>query len=462
MAIADDCWIEVRTGGDDTNGGGFIQGASGTDYSQQTAAQLSLTDLATSGAGVTTLTSATGGFTAAMIGNLIQIVSGTNVTAGFYQITAHTDTNTVTLDRAPDNGVGGISGGSGKVGGCLASLGAAARVLSQNGASTWKGNRVHVASGTYTITSASSATNGGPMTGVGSQTMVDWIGYNTSRGDLDGHHDMSNNPYIDAGAVTSLTFIDNTSMGSGDDNNGTIRSFTFDGNDNTSTTGGYCTDASHSYLRATQMSSDGFGGNNTPSALFVNCVADNCGNIGFHDVMAVNCVAHDNGSHGFFLDTFTRNIRCLSYDNGGRGFSNDDEQGHCIDCTADGNTSDGFFLQRTSSATRCIATNNGGYGFDGNNSIVLSCKTYNNTSGSYDTADDVAGVYNIENLSSDPYTNRAGKDFSVTSGSGLAAFHGLYGQDVGYDFGAVQSVAAGGSAQAKMPRRRYFLPGVTV
>lgn len=460
MAISDDCWVEVRTGGNDDNGGGFIQGASGTDYSQQTTAQLTLTDLATSGTTVTTLTSATGGFTSAMVGNIIQLTAGTNLTTGFYQITAYTDTNTVTLDRAPDNGVGGVSGATGRVGGCLASLGAAARLLATNGASTWKGNRVYAASGTYTLTTASSATNGGPMTGVGSSTMVDWIGYNTTRGDLDGHHDMSNNPYIDAGAVTGVTFIDNTSCGAGDNDNGTIRNFTFDGNDNTTTNGGNCLDASHSYLRATQMSTDGFGSNNQTASIFVNCVADNCGNIGFHDVTTVNCVAHDNGSHGFFSDTGTRHVRGLSYDNAGRGFSNDDEQAHCIDCTADGNTSDGFYGVRTSSFTRCLSTNNGGYGFNGNNDyIVLSCKTYNNTSGSYDTADDVPGVYNIENLSGDPYTNRAGKDFSVTSGSGLASFHGLYGQDVGYDFGAVQSLASA-STEPKLIRRKYFLPGV--
>ena len=83
----------------------------GTDY---TAAQatpiLALTDLACT-AGTTTLTSATGGFTAAMIANGIYIASGTNFTAGLYVITAYTDTNTVTLDRSPapsNNGSGGV------------------------------------------------------------------------------------------------------------------------------------------------------------------------------------------------------------------------------------------------------------------------------------------------------------------------------------------------------------------
>jgi hypothetical protein len=113
----------VRTDGDNTNGGGYdsaISGA-GTNYCDQAAAQLTLTDLATSGAGSTTLTSATGGFTTAMIGNCIRISAGTNFQTGYYFITARTDTNTVTLDRTPTSGGAG-SGGSGKLGGAFASI----------------------------------------------------------------------------------------------------------------------------------------------------------------------------------------------------------------------------------------------------------------------------------------------------------------------------------------------------
>lgn len=125
MAVQATAQWWVRTDGDNTNGGGYDSGISGagTNYSDQASAQLSLTDLATASAGSTTLTSVTGGFTAAMIGNAIQIVSGTNsVPNSFYFITAYTDTNTVTLDRACDDGVGGLSGGSGKVGGAAANL----------------------------------------------------------------------------------------------------------------------------------------------------------------------------------------------------------------------------------------------------------------------------------------------------------------------------------------------------
>lgn len=114
MALAEGTVWEIRTTGSQVNGGGFYNRSPGTsvDYSQQDAAQLTVTDLATDGAG-TGLSSATGGFTAAMVGNIVRITGGT-LTAGWYEITAYTDTNNVTIDRSA-----GLSktGGTGNVGG---------------------------------------------------------------------------------------------------------------------------------------------------------------------------------------------------------------------------------------------------------------------------------------------------------------------------------------------------------
>lgn len=115
MAIAATAVFRIRVGGDDTNGAGYdpaISGA-GTDYSQQDAAQLALTDIVC--ANTTTVTSVTGGFTSAMIGNAIYLTGG-GATAGHYFITARTNTNTITVDRA----AGTISAGNGKVGGAAA------------------------------------------------------------------------------------------------------------------------------------------------------------------------------------------------------------------------------------------------------------------------------------------------------------------------------------------------------
>jgi hypothetical protein len=113
----------IRVSGNVLNGGGYDSGISGagTNFADQDSPQLSLSDLATPSAGSTTLTSATGGFTTAMIGNCIRIASGTNFTAGYYFITARTDTNTVTLDRTPSASGAGASG-VGRVGGAFATL----------------------------------------------------------------------------------------------------------------------------------------------------------------------------------------------------------------------------------------------------------------------------------------------------------------------------------------------------
>lgn len=115
MAVNATAVWRVRTGGSNANGAGFdpaISGA-GTDYSQQDTAQLTVTDIACSAS--TTVTSATGGFTSAMIGNAIWITGG-GASAGPYFITARTDTNTITVDRTP----GTVTNGTGRVGGAWA------------------------------------------------------------------------------------------------------------------------------------------------------------------------------------------------------------------------------------------------------------------------------------------------------------------------------------------------------
>jgi hypothetical protein len=85
------------------------------DYTFQNAPQLDLTDLACAGAGVTTITSAVGGFTAAMVGNIIKIHAGANFLTEFFEIVTVNSGNSVTLDRTPATGIG--ANGHGKVGG---------------------------------------------------------------------------------------------------------------------------------------------------------------------------------------------------------------------------------------------------------------------------------------------------------------------------------------------------------
>lgn len=76
--------------------------------------QLNLTDLgATSATGAScSVTSATGGFNARMVGKFLRVTAGTNWLAGTYRITAFTDTNTITV-AGPVGSSATLSAGTG-------------------------------------------------------------------------------------------------------------------------------------------------------------------------------------------------------------------------------------------------------------------------------------------------------------------------------------------------------------
>lgn len=174
MSVGSSAVFEVRPAtGNNLNGAGFDAGlaGAGTDYSQQATAQLSLTDLTTVGVSAT-VSSVTGGFTSAMVGNGFYIASGTNFTPGFYFIKTFTNTNTVILDRNCATGAG--LGGSGKVGGATASISQQGAPL---GAAAVGGNIVWIKNEAWSeqasITVSGSTTNGD----------IRFVGYNTARGD---------------------------------------------------------------------------------------------------------------------------------------------------------------------------------------------------------------------------------------------------------------------------------------
>lgn len=170
MSLSANTVWEVRPTGSDNNGGGFVTGSGGTDYSQQNAAQLALTDLASNSLG-TTITSAIGGFTAAMVGNILRIyAAGSGFTTGWYQITGFTNSNTITIDRSAGLSA---SGGSGNVGGAKVSVD-----VSIWGMQLVPGNKVYLKSGTYTISSAWNSATGTDA------LPIEWEGYNAARGDL--------------------------------------------------------------------------------------------------------------------------------------------------------------------------------------------------------------------------------------------------------------------------------------
>jgi hypothetical protein len=170
MAVTAGAIWRCRVGGNAANGAGYdptISGA-GTDYSTQDSPQLSLTDIACSA--TTTVTSATGGFTAAMIGNAIRITGG-GATSGYYFITARASSTSITVDRTP----GTVSGGTGKVGG-------AARLPENVAGGIVAGNICYLLgsagnAGSYPTASLDYATTGFMTPGNGNATAghVKWI-----------------------------------------------------------------------------------------------------------------------------------------------------------------------------------------------------------------------------------------------------------------------------------------------
>lgn len=118
MALTANLLWFIRVSGLETNGGGFdpsISGA-GTNYADQDAPQLSITDLTSTNS--TTATSILSAFTSAMVGNVLRIASGTGATTGYYTITTYVDASTVTLDRVSGTYTVGVA----KVGGAHATL----------------------------------------------------------------------------------------------------------------------------------------------------------------------------------------------------------------------------------------------------------------------------------------------------------------------------------------------------
>lgn len=184
---------EVRTTGAITNGGGFNATATGTDWSQQDAAQYALTAIASAGAGNVFATALAA---ADMIGNIAQVVSGTNFTAGFFEIVGvsvgvNVTCSTSQAGAAISTGVG--ASGVINIGGAYKISGATDTVFA---AGTAPGNTVWIKAGSYTATNNITFTDG---TNAAPNTLS---GYNASRGDAPAG---TNRPLITLGTTTFNT-----------------------------------------------------------------------------------------------------------------------------------------------------------------------------------------------------------------------------------------------------------------
>lgn len=180
----------IRAGGAQTNGGGYdpaVSGA-GTNYADQDAPQLSITDLTSTAS--TTVTSVLSTFTSQMVGNILRLASGTGTTPGYYMITAYVSASQVTLDRASGTYTVGVA----KVGGALS----LPQHLSNGGSVTAPtiatplaaGHVINVRGGGTDTPGSADYTQVGYATfpdGNNTSGEVSWIGYNgRPRIDVDG------------------------------------------------------------------------------------------------------------------------------------------------------------------------------------------------------------------------------------------------------------------------------------
>lgn len=393
MAISASCVWEVRTTGADTNGGGYVSG--GTDYSQQNTPVLTLTDISASGS---TLTSATGGFTSAMVGNIICLYGGSGSLARTRrQITSFVDSNTVVVDATVATG----SNITGNVGGAIANPGECCA----KGAVAY--NTIWIKSGTYYVNDAGYTNGGQCCANIPSYAL--FMGYNSSRGDAPTG---SGRPLIQAtNSISSFTLVNGF---------GNVACFIAhvraDGNNYTSSRGYHVTDYACAYnCEALNCKNNGFAGYGIRTFLVL-CSATGCTtNPAIIVQECFFCVAHNNSVTGFGANTngISQWIGCVSAYNTGtnsHGFSPGSGMTlNFINCTAHQNGGSGIYVTdstRPCAVINCVSTENGAYGFHGSGNplaMFYHCVGWGNTSGDFISSIAASQKINCSSATSDPF-----------------------------------------------------------
>lgn len=398
---------EIRTTGAATNGGAFVTGASGTDWSQQNTAQYAVTDGVTNG--TTTITSASANFGTDVVGNIMYVTGGTgSITADWYQITARTNSTTITVDRST-----GLTTGTGvtlNIGGALTDPAiVASKVVATN--------TVWIKSGTYSVTSSSANVSGGCVSQTGVATYME--GYNSTRGDF------GTAPTMQASGISTATLWTIAASDS------SARNIAFDGNSLTSLRGFSSTVRSTiTALSALNCTNSGFnwGGTVAMTLRATGCTTTGAGILISNTPTVLGSVAHDNTVHGFSLTGAGFCTRCIADTNTGAssdGFSLGVGGTAMSSSTAYGNGRDGIrFAGNSGVGAVSLCEGNGGYGFNNTgvaNVTLTHCGGYNNTSGNTN------GTFVLNRSfvtgSASFFTDAAGGDFSLntTAGGGAAA-----------------------------------------
>lgn len=307
---------EIRPStGNNNNGGCYIAGSTGTDFSQQGSPQKAFTDLIIGGT-TTQATSVASPFATTDIGNCIQVISGSGCTTGFYQIVSVT-TVTATVDRSLGTGASVCTANEG---GALKTIGAWNTLIVATcggvcGWGAWVKAETTITITTYFNFNAFTQ----PNQGVPGAFLE---GYSSTRGD--------------GGQVTIQQTADLTFGHPIIDINGNAGGFIL---------GNFILDCNS---QATSRGLNIQGGQGVNFAF---------------NIKITNCTI-TSGSMTFNSNGHT--CRQCSITGSASGFLLDSGNGGnvCIECTAIGGTGPGFLLAY-SSCIRCIAANNSGASSDG-------------------------------------------------------------------------------------------------
>lgn len=392
MALSATTVWEVRTTGSDTNGGGFVPGSGGTDYSQQSTAQISVTDAVANG--TTTITSATAGFTSAVTGNLVYLAGGSgSLAAGWYQAT-YVSSTSITVDRTVAAGTG-----------IILHLGGALATPNQAITNAVSDNTIWLKSGTYTTSTTLPAMAAGSSGG-----FTALIGYGSTRGD-------NTKATIQLTTSTNLVAQGNALC--------LFRNIIFDGNSTGQT--GINTLGSQTIIYncvAQNFTTGGFNIATGQNVKYVYCYAtgQKTGAYGFHlggDGSFYGCVAYNNSGPGWQLNGFGGTlINCISANNGTVGFGNAGRS-LLVNCTAYGNGSDGIQAASGSAGVfiNNIVESNTGWGINfssASNQFLGDYNGYFNNTGGAVQGSNFDGTHDVT-LGAEAFANPAGQNFALNN-----------------------------------------------
>lgn len=390
---------EVRTDGAATNGGGFVPGSGGFDYSQQAAPQSTVNDAVMSSV-VPTITSASASWPANVVGNIAHWSGGSfpGVDVWFH-IVARADANSLVVDRTSVNSTGGTF----IIGGAMNHPSMVQKAENIPGVGT-AGFDVWVKAGTYNFDNTGTGQPAGRLQTVGSASDTGfWEGYQTTRGDR------GTKPVFRADTLTTNAIVESL---------GYTTFINIEADCNGKTVDGFTATANSRTILC--LARSGVNGFNTTVA--DRCIAIENG-VGFQNCpLTFGCVASGNTTTGFLSSTSA--IRCIDIGSPG-GFSMNAANQRCINCVSYGGTGNGGFqlLSTNNSAIACVAVNRIGKGFYGvtnGNAFVQHCAGFNNSGGNTDSTD-TRKVQDFIALSADPFVNAAGGNFALNATTGGGA-----------------------------------------